>query len=101
MAEPTQKLIIIGGGPAAWTAALYAGRAEIDPLVLTGGSPGGQLMLTTEVENFPGFVEGINGPVLMSQMQAQAEKFGAVVKSEIVEKVWRENDLLWVKNRKK
>jgi thioredoxin reductase (NADPH) len=86
MSDITQ-LIIIGGGPAAWSAALYAGRAAIKPLVFTGESPGGQLMLTTEVENFPGFTEGIDGPVLMNQMRQQAERFDTRIKDEAVQRI--------------
>ena len=74
-----EKLIIIGAGVSGWTAAIYAARADLKPLMFTGPSQGGQLMLTTMVENFPGFPEGIMGPELMMNMQKQAEKFGTRV----------------------
>ena len=82
-----EKLIIIGSGPAGLTAAIYAARAELKPLLLAGEMPGGLLTQTSEVENFPGFPEGINGSELMSRMQQQAERFGVRVEYEQVDSV--------------
>lgn len=77
MSEPNSKVIIIGGGPAALTAAIYSSRANLDTTVIAGYQSGGQLMLTSDVENFPGFPDGIMGPELMDGMRRQAERFGS------------------------
>jgi thioredoxin reductase (NADPH) len=82
MSDTIEKLkcLIIGSGPAGYTAAIYAARADMQPLLYTGMEPGGQLTTTTEVDNFPGYPEGIDGPTMMVQLQAQAERFGTEVR---------------------
>ena len=81
------KTLIIGSGPAGYTAAIYAARADMKPVIYTGMEPGGQLTMTTEVDNFPGYPEGVDGPTMMVQLQAQAERFGTEVRIGMVTEI--------------
>ena len=80
MTQENVKVLIIGSGPAGYTAAIYASRAGLSPVLYTGGEPGGQLTTTTDVENFPGYPEGISGPQMMMDFQKQAERFDTDVR---------------------
>ena len=86
------KTLIIGSGPAGYTAAIYAARADLHPVIYTGMEPGGQLTTTTEVDNFPGYPEGVDGPTMMVQFQKQAERFGTDVRMGIVDRVELSNE---------
>ena len=94
---PTRKVVIIGSGPAGYTSAIYAARANLAPIMFTGLQAGGQLMLTTLVENYPGFVDGIDGPPLMETFREQAARFGTEMISEDVTSVDFSSRPFWVK----
>lgn len=95
-----EKTIIIGSGPAGYTAAIYAARADLQPLMFSGMQPGGQLMITTDVENYPGYAAGIMGPEMMEDFRKQAERFGTRLKYESITKVELESNpkKLWAED---
>ena len=97
MTGEVRNLLIVGSGPAGYTAAVYAARAELEPLVFEGTQFGGALMTTTEVENYPGFREGVMGPDLMEQMRSQADRFGAELRAEDVEEIQLDGDVKLVR----
>ncbi len=100
MSSEVYDVLIIGAGPAGYTAAIYAARASLKTIMIAGDSPGGQLLLTSEVENFPGFKDGIMGPELMNEMKEQAVRFGTEMRTDFVTKIALEGDIkkVWVGN---
>ena len=91
------KCLIIGSGPAGYTAAIYAARAAMNPVMFTGQEPGGQLMITTDVENYPGYPNGVMGPKMMDDFRDQAERFGTQIRYDIVTEVKLEGDVKHIK----
>ena len=87
MTDTIKDTIIIGSGPAGYTAAIYAARANMNPVMFTGMEPGGQLTTTTDVENFPGYPDGVMGPEMMEQFKKQAERFGTEIHIDYVTEV--------------
>ena len=92
----TVRLAVIGSGPAGWTAAIYAARASLNPVVIAGLQPGGQLTITTDVENYPGFADVIQGPWLMQQMEAQARHVGTEIISDHIVEAERNSRPFWL-----
>ncbi|PPK86461.1 thioredoxin reductase (NADPH) [Neolewinella xylanilytica] len=93
MGKDPLKTVIIGSGPAGYTAAIYAARANLSPVMYTGKEPGGQLMITTDVENFPGYPDGVMGPQMMEDLKKQAERFGTEIKYELIDRVELEGEV--------